>query len=93
MKKAPMSADLHCAETVGFEVYFRHHLGRHSLDFGEISATEWWGNHVEPVPNSAFVGKQWANITEVGGVLGDDSLAPLLKSRKRARLFGRARAM
>jgi hypothetical protein len=35
------------AETVGFEAYFRHHLSRYSLDFGEISANTRPGNHME----------------------------------------------
>lgn len=35
------------AEPVGFGFYFRHHLSRHLISFGEISAIARPGIHVE----------------------------------------------
>jgi hypothetical protein len=47
--KANKEDDQHfpVAKTVGFEAYFRRHLSRHKLDFGQISANAGLGNHVE----------------------------------------------
>ena len=47
---------------MGFEFYFRHHLGRHSVDLGEKSANTRRGNHIETCSERCscghFVGKR-----------------------------------